>query len=394
MANKRILILSTHGGYGHVAASSTIISLLSSQYDIDIVYPIKDIRFYGVPSGESFYNFLLAHNYIRTTNWVVRNITFRLFANREEKMVQLVESYLEKNNYDILISVIPFVNQPAAEAARRKGLPFLLVTTDNYLQHWAAFLDKNRHPQIKVTIGSDLPTSKGVLLGAGIPKSAIETVGLPIRPSFLEAKDRAELQRKYGIPKGKKTALLMLGGVGSKKVYAFAKRIIAAELGIHLIVCSGKNKALAKKLQTLEPSGGNSIDVRPFTSAIDELFAVADLVITKAGPGTINEAMVFKLPVLVDASDATLFWERVNVDFVRGKKIGEAILSLDSLPALLQKFLHDPVVKEQVAEAYLAIPPNLFAEKIKPIVDEMCGKVPAFEALAASMSRSFDPSHL
>ncbi|MGP0072065.1 MAG: hypothetical protein ACLPWF_09035, partial [Bryobacteraceae bacterium] len=59
----------------------------------------------------------------------------------------------------------------------------------------------------------------------------------------------------------------------------------------------------------------------------------------KPGPGTINEAISMKLPVLLDTSSTPLFWEKVNSELVKQYRIGEVISKKRKLPRLLEKYL-------------------------------------------------------
>src|SRR3989304_6790134 len=53
-AMKKILVLSSHGGYGHTAAGHTLIALLGKQYQFSIYHPIDDVRVLGVALRGTF----------------------------------------------------------------------------------------------------------------------------------------------------------------------------------------------------------------------------------------------------------------------------------------------------------------------------------------------------
>lgn len=369
--SKKILILSCLGGYGHIAATNTLKELLGSEYEIDTIYPIKELRIFGIPTGESFYNYTLARNWTKFINWYVK-ISYPVFSQREEKSIGLIERHIEEKKPDLIISVLPFVNYPASEAARRHGIPFLLVTTDNDLTNWVFAIDKMKHENFKVTIGADLPKSRQMLIKSAVPESAIETTGFPLRPSFFKARGKIEVRKEYGIPLDKKVVLIIMGGVGGRCAYKYAQTLMQSQLGIHLIVCAGRNKKLFKKLQELEPVNGNSITAMPFTEKMHDLFALSDLVITKPGPGTINEILSMKLPLLVDQTRTPLFWETVNIDWVLGLKVGAAVKSLQELPELVHRFLFDEKNCAEVAKNLAQIPQNQFAGRIGPLIEQMC----------------------
>lgn len=376
MRRKRILILSSFGGYGHIAAASTLCKLLQEEYEIDIIYPIKELRIWGIPSGESFYNFLISNNFIRLINWIVPIIACPLFLHREQKTQRIIEKHIQEKSPDLVISLIPFINFPASEAASKMGIPFLLVSTDNDMQNWVYALEKC-HPvfsNFQVTIGYDLPTTKGLLLKYGIPEKAIKVLGLPLRPEFALPQNKAALQKKYEIPLNKPVVLITMGGVGAKSSYDYAKVILQTRFNLHLIVCTGKNKRLVKKLKKIKIAQGNSLDIIPFTENIHEVFSLADLIITKPGPGSINEILALKIPMLIDHIGVPLFWEKANIDLITARNLGMCVKSFEQLPELIRRFLFDEQYREKMQHAYQNLGQNQFSLHIKSLIGELCNQ--------------------
>ena len=367
-AKKKILVLSSHGGYGHIAAANTLIALFGKEYDFSIYYPIGEVRVMGIHFRENFYNFTLEHGLIRTMNFIARNIAPGLFKASRKQIEGTIDSWIEKEKPDLVLSLIPFINYPATEAARKRDIPYLLITTDNDLRNWSYGLEKLRHPNFKVTIGADLPLTRGLLLKKKIPDSAIETIGLPLRLEFTVRKDAEALREEYKIPHDKQVVLIVMGGAGSKTALDYASNIAKMDLSIHMIVCAGRNGPLKSKLEKLELHPSNSMTVMGFTEKIADFMTISDLIITKPGPGTINEAIAMQLPVLVDNTSVSLYWERVNSDMVINYGIGERIKKYKDIQKILVKYLRDDKVRASVDEAFTAIPPNQFHEKIGDII--------------------------
>lgn len=370
-AKKTILVLSSRGGYGHTAAANTLQHLIGDRYDLRIVHPIDQLRIWGVPSGEQFYNLMLKRGWVRSMNFLARHVAPKLFRTRKSKLEKIIDTYLAAYQPDLVISLIPYVNYPASEAARKQGIPYLLVTTDNDLRNWSYGLDKISHPEFKVTIGHDLPTTRGLLLRKQIPEEAIETIGLPLRPEFMQSKDEEKIKDRYQVPSDKSVILIMMGGSGGKSAYEYARKIGAMDLSTHLIVCAGRNEQLKQSLCNLDLHPTNSMSVFGFTSAISDLMAISDLLITKPGPGTINEAIAMELPVLIDNIDAALFWERANMDLIIRNGLGEKIRDLSDIKGALKAYLYDKRVKNDLAHSFASMPPNQFHERIQGIVEEM-----------------------
>lgn len=368
---KTVLILSSKGGGGHIAAANTLQNFVGEKYDLKIVYPIDQLRIWGIPSGEQLYNMMLRNGWIRSMNFIVRHIAPPVFRARLSKLEKIIGSYINTYRPDLVISLIPFVNYPATEAARKKDVPYLLITTDNDLRNWAFELEKVKHSHFKVTIGADLPTTRDILLEKNIPENAIETIGLPLRPEFITQKDKAKIREEFHCPANKEIILIMMGGAGSNTAYEYAEKIGAMPLGIHLIVIAGRNRTLKKDLERIELHPSNTISIFGFTDRVADLMAISNMIITKPGPGTINEAIAMKLPILIDNTDISLFWERANVDMVMKYGIGKRIKEFDEVEGLLKFYLKDPQAKEEIDLSFTLVPPNQFHLKIGGIIQEM-----------------------
>lgn len=372
-ANRRktLLVLSCKGGGGHTSALHTLKKLFENEYDIQVIYPIDQLHIWGISSGEQLYNSMLQSGWTRAMNFIVRYIAPPIFKNREQKLEAIVDESIDVCAPDLIISLIPFVNYPASEAARKRMIPFLLVTTDNDLRHWVLGLEKLKHSSFKVTIGSDLTTSRQLLLRKNIPESAIETIGLPLRPEFITCKDAKKIREEFAVDENKPVVLIMMGGAGGYKAYSYAKKIGQLELSAHLIVVMGSNVKMKKELEKVALHPSNSMTVLGFTDRISDLMAISHVVVTKPGPGTISEAIAMKLPILIDNTDKLLFWERINVDLVLKYGIGQRITHARQIEDLVETYLQDPELKEQLEVSFASVPPNYFHLRIKSIVDEM-----------------------
>ena len=368
---KTLLVLSCKGGGGHTAAAHTLQKLLGEEYAIQTIYPIDQLRIWGIKSGEQLYNAMLQSGWTRSMNFIVRYIAPHLFRSREEKMEQIITNHIDHFEPDLIVSLIPFVNYPASEAARKKNIPYLLITTDNDLRHWVLGLEKLKHPDFKVTIGSDLTRSRELLLKKKIPHTAIETIGLPVRPEFIREKDEKRIREEFAILDDRPVTLIMMGGAGSNKVYDYAKRIGMLDLSTHIIVIMGKDEKISKELKKIALHPSNTMTLLGYTDRVADLMAISQVVVTKPGPGTISEAIAMHLPVLIDNTGNLLFWERINVDMVLKYGIGQRITDSEQIAELMETYLGDAEIRQHLKSSFVAIPPNRFHQKIKGIIEGM-----------------------
>lgn len=370
---KNILVLCSNGGFCHNAAAQTLKNLMGETYNLKIIYPIDEMHFFGVKSGEGWYNTMLQNDWIEPVKFASRYVAPKVFRLQKNKLEALIHKHIDDIHADLVISVIPFVNYSASEAARKADVPFLLVTMDDDLQMWVHGLQNVQHAEFKMTVGAHLDTNRDVLKKRKVPDGAIEMIGFPIRTDFISEKNRDAIREEYGIPKDKPVALVIAGGAGGKKALSYAREIGETQYGLHLIVCAGKNKKLAQDLRKIKLHPSNTMTVMEFTTRIADLMAVSDLLITKPGSGTFHEAMLMRLPILADATSTVLSWEKTNIDLIKQYGIGDSVDNFKELEYLLREFLFDTEKQKEVKDSYKKIPENRFNESIISLVSSMCG---------------------
>jgi 1,2-diacylglycerol 3-beta-galactosyltransferase len=148
------------------------------------------------------------------------------------------------------------------------------------------------------------------------------TSGMILRPDFYvrDDFDPVALRREMGLREGLTTAIVLFGGHGSKVMYDITEKLDAAGLPLQLILICGRNDALAGKLHARQWK--MQVHVMGFTKEVHRLMRAADFLIGKPGPGSIAEAMVRKLPVLIECNAWTLPQERYNAEWVKEKGVG------------------------------------------------------------------------
>jgi len=152
-----------------------------------------------------------------------------------------------------------------------------------------------------------------------------------LRPDFY-AEDNIDpiaLRQEMNLRNDLPTAIVLFGGHGSKVMYDITKRLDAASLPLQLILICGRNEELAAKLRAQKWK--IPVHVVGFTKEVHKLMRAADFLIGKPGPGSIAEAMVRKLPVLIECNAWTLPQERYNAEWVTEKRVGIVLKSFDEV---------------------------------------------------------------
>ena len=81
------------------------------------------------------------------------------------------------------------------------------------------------------------------------------------------------------------------------RVYEMARAVAEAGFPLQLAVVAGRNEGLRRRLEAT--TWEVPTRVYGFVTYMAELMAAADLIVTKAGPGTISEALVVGRPILI-----------------------------------------------------------------------------------------------
>jgi len=236
---------------------------------------------------------------------------------------------------DVIVSVHPLLNHITIEVLRDLGchVPFVTVVTDLVSVHYTWFAP-----------GADsyiVPTedARQVYLSRGLDPRRVHILGMPIDPKFSRPTDsKEELREKFGLQADVPVALLVGGGDGAGGLYDAVRAISRARLPVQLLIVTGRNRRLYARLQRTRSSLHVPARVFGFVQNMPELMRAADVIVTKAGPGTIMEALICGLPIVL--SGYVPGQEEGNVDFVLNSGVGtlahDAIELVDTLRLLLK----------------------------------------------------------
>jgi len=145
--------------------------------------------------------------------------------------------------------------------------------------------------------------ARSVALASGLAPHKVQVIGLPIRRSFTEALklSRGEARARVGLTADRPCLLVTGGGAGIGRLMviarALARRLAGHPVPPHLVIIAGRNRALARRLRA--ERWPLPVQVLEFVNNMAEWMAAADLLVSKAGPGTLAEAACLGLPILI-----------------------------------------------------------------------------------------------
>ncbi|MCU0560862.1 MAG: glycosyltransferase [Desulfobacterales bacterium] len=125
----------------------------------------------------------------------------------------------------------------------------------------------------------------------GVPARDITVSGIPVHPEFGNRKDRGRCLRARGLRGDRPILLLLSGGFGVGPMEQIFSGMLALDTAAELVVVCGRNEALRERLNRASAPPRHRVTIIGFTEAIDELMAVADVVISKPGGLTSAEVL-------------------------------------------------------------------------------------------------------
>jgi UDP-N-acetylglucosamine:LPS N-acetylglucosamine transferase len=153
-------------------------------------------------------------------------------------------------------------------------------------------------------------------------KNIWRTSGMIVRPEFYQSRgiDRPAERMRRGLLPDMPTGLVMFGGYGSRAMLAIARNADVRGSKVQLIFLCGHNQKLQEQLTAMALPYPHLIE--GFTRDVAGYMRLADFFIGKPGPGSISEALVMGLPLVLERNSSTMVHERFNTDWVRRNHLG------------------------------------------------------------------------
>ncbi|HJQ15135.1 MAG TPA: glycosyltransferase, partial [Anaerolineales bacterium] len=254
---------------------------------------------------------------------------------------QAARSLVQKHPADLIVTVHPFANSFALRALGKDRPPFINVVTDMVTTH-ALWYD-NRADLILV------PTETARLraIKYNMSPEKVKVVGLPVADRYCQSTgSKAMLREKMGWPLYKPIVLLVGGGEGMGPLAKTAQAIDQSGLDVALMIVCGRNQRLKASLE--ECQWENPTWIYGFTREMPDLMRASDFIVTKAGPGTIAEALNAELPIILYSKLPGQ--EDGNVTFVEEEGAGVWAPNPQEVVRTLTRWISRPAERQTVVE--------------------------------------------
>jgi Glycosyltransferase family 28 C-terminal domain len=312
----------------------------------DMLEPVDIIRRITGVEVESFYNGLLKHGVTIGSSAMVRMARL-LIRQMHRRMKTQIAAFYDKPTPDLVVSLIPHFNRAiyeglrAADLGRRRGTtPMLTIMTDiaDYPPNFwiERSLDREHH----MVCGSAVAIAQATEAGYTSDR-VFRTSGMIVRPEFYLPFHhcRSRERQRLGLDPELPTGLAMFGGFGSRRMLTIARQTANAGLKTQLIFICGRNERLRRQLESMQLPFPHHIE--GFTRDVPYFMRVADYFVGKPGPGSISEALVSGLPVIVESNAWTMVQERYNTRWIAQNRVGVVLRSFNDIGTGLATLLGD-----------------------------------------------------
>ena len=382
------IIISGGGTGGHIFPALSIADALKNHYpDVEILFVGAEDRMEmeRVPSAGYPIVGLPVAGFDRKNLLKNINVIFKLL-----KSMYLARKTLKKFQPDIVVGVGGYASGPTLKAANRLGIPTLIQEQNSYAGITNKLLAEKA---AKICVAYEG-------MEKFFPAEKIVLTGNPVRELKMENGELKMAYEHFKLNPNKKTILVIGGSLGARTINQSILSLMKNEewkmknemQNLQIIWQTGKAhfEQIKKQLINEESSENwlppnavssffilhSSLYVTEFLSRMDLAYAVADLIISRAGAGSISEfCLVGKPVILVPSPNVAEDHQTKNAMALVKKDAAILVPDADALQSLIPLALdtiHNP---ERLAELSanvkkLALPDaaNLIVNEIEKIL--------------------------
>lgn len=291
----------------------------------------------------------------RSLSW--KNLTFPF------KLIQSLfqaKKIINKFKPNVVIGTGGFASGPTLYMAHKKNIPSLIQEQNSYPGITNKLLAKKAK---KICVAYDG-------LERFFPEEKIIKTGNPVRQDLLDISlKREEALRFFELDHHKKTVVILGGSLGARAINQAAERNIGEILkqGVQIIWQSGKLYFEEYKKHN-ETAG---VQVHEFIQKMDLLYAAADIIVSRAGAGSISELCLVGKPVIfIPSPNVAEDHQTKNAESITNKQA--AILLKESEISTFSECL-ETLIKDEPKQMLLAknIKKLALPNATKEIADEV-----------------------
>jgi hypothetical protein len=346
---------------------------------IDMFHRLTGVRV------EDLYNRMLKYGLTIGTGPMLRAVQF-LIRRMHPRNVALLAQYWRARRPGLVVSMIPNFNRAIFEGLRiadresgRPATPMVTILTD--LADCPPHFWIERQEQYLIC-GTAKAAEQAAAMGYP-PRRVLRASGMIVRPEFYDRPElsREQERRRLGLDPELPTGLVMFGGFGSRRMLTIARRVAESGMKTQLIFLCGHNQRLRAQLRAMKLPFPSHIE--GFTREIPRLMRLGDYFIGKPGPGSVSEALVIGLPVIVERNARTMVQERYNTEWIERNEFGVVLRSFGEIAAGIARMI-DPAARAHF-RARAGASNHRAVFEIPDLLDALIAAAPAQTEAAAAV---------
>lgn len=291
-----------------------------------------------------------------------RKITFKnlLFPFKLISSLFKANSIINKFKPNVVIGTGGFASGPTLYVASRKNIPTLIQEQNSYPGITNKLLSKKAN---KICVAYDG-------LERFFPNEKIIKTGNPVRQDLLEiTSKREEALNFFNLDRNKKTLLVLGGSLGARAINKLIESNIdwIVKQNVQIIWQTGKLYIEEYK----KYNNKENIQTHAFLNKMDLAYSAADLIISRAGAGSISElCMVGKPIIFIPSPNVTEDHQTKNALAIVEKEAALLIKEseLDTFQFVFEKLINN---KEQQESLSVNIKKQERPKATQHIVDEV-----------------------
>ncbi|NTW38965.1 MAG: undecaprenyldiphospho-muramoylpentapeptide beta-N-acetylglucosaminyltransferase [Cellulomonadaceae bacterium] len=244
--------------------------------------------------------------------------------------VHAAEQAITTSGARVVVGFGGYVATPAYLAARRLGIPVVVH-------------EQNARPGLANRLGARWARAVAVTFpGTALPGAQV--TGLPLRPEIADlvaARDqdpaavRGDAARALGLDPALPTLLVTGGSLGAVSLNTAVAASAAALLasGVQVLHSTGAGKDEAVRAALVGVAGAERYHVREYLDRMELALGAADLVVCRAGAGTVSEQAALGLPAVYVPLPVGNGEQRLNAETVVASGGGLLVADADLTPA-------------------------------------------------------------
>ena len=266
----------------------------------------------------------------------------------------------------VVVGVGGYASGPTLKTAGQMGIPTLIQEQNSYAGVTNKLLAKSAK---KICVAYDG-------MERFFPAEKIIKTGNPVRQNLLDAKvTKAEATESFGLDPRKRTVLVIGGSLGARTVNeSILQHIedIREAKDVQFIWQTGKYYSEEIHMALAKEDPAENMKVTDFISNMDNAYAAADLVISRAGASSISELCLLKKPcILVPSPNVAEDHQTKNALALSTKGAAIFVKDSDARNELIPLALKTVVDDAQLASLSENVGKLAYHDSAKKIADEV-----------------------